>query len=169
VSELLDNGARQLLERVYSAPAGEWVMTRLADPPPETVAWAGTLGIALPRKDNAPTASGTRMQCYTRWGRAFTRALYYNHKWFGGAAEVRRARRMTPYTRALEVEFGARRPALGVIPAGRAVRVRVRLGGAAAIRAVQRKPDLARTFADDGAPAGRWSDPAARDWAAVTG
>lgn len=168
MSELLDNGARQLLGRVYAARAGEWVMTRLADPSPETVAWAGTLGIELPGRDNAPTASGTRMQCYTRWGRAFTRALYYNHKWYGGTS-VRTARRMTAYTKSLEVEFGVRRPALGIIPAGRAVRVRVRPGGAAAIRAVQRKPEVARTFDDDGAPAGRWSDPAARDWAAVTG
>jgi hypothetical protein len=167
VSELLDRGARDLLSRVYAAAAGEWVMTRLADPPPETVAWAGTLGIELPGRDNAPTLSGRRMQVYTRWGRAFTRALYYQHKWYGAAGAIRAQRRMEPFGRALDVEFGVRRPKLGVIPAGRAVRIRLRPGGAPALRAVRRLGDGDRTFADDGEPAGRWSDPARRDWNAL--
>jgi hypothetical protein len=161
VSLLLDRGARDLLTRAYSVPAGTWVMTRLADPPREQA-----YGIRLMGPDNAPTASGTRNNAHTRWGRAFIRALYYQHKWHGDkdAGGFRPGKRAAPYSVPLEVQWGARKPAVGVIPAGRAVRIRVAYGGQAKARAVRKKADVQRIFDDDGRPAGRWCDTSRLDW-----
>lgn len=167
VSELLDRGARELLARAYSVRAGTWVMTRLADPSPRHQAWAAGMGIdSLMGPDRPPTASGAHVQAHTRWGRAFMRALWYQHKWYGDkpARGFRAERRTVPYSLPLQVEWGRRMPARGVIPAGRAVRIRIATGGQAKERAVRKKPESARIFADDGRPAGRWSDPAGRDW-----
>ena len=153
VSVLFDTGARRLLERAY-ANRGHWQGTRIASPPPEL---AGRLlavyGIAWDGPDNAPTASGRRQNARSRWGRGFVRCCYYlNKREFGNGP--------------LEVEVGRALPVRGVIPAGRAVRVKVRGGGkAAAKRMAQRKPLSARIWADDeGTPGARWSDPAGRDW-----
>lgn len=168
VSELLDRGARRLLVRAYSARSGTWVMTRLADPSPEHVAWARGLGLdPLMGPDRPPTLSGTHVQAHTRWGRAFMRSLWYQHRWYGDKAlrGFRDERRMVPYGVPIQVEWGRRVPAVGVIPAGRAMRIRVAIGGQTALRVVRAKPDQARIFDDEGAPAGRWSDPALRDWA----
>lgn len=168
VSELLDRGARRLLVRAYAAPVGTWVMTRLADPSLEHVAWARGMGLdPLMGPDRAPTASGAHVQAHTRWGRAFMRSLYFNHRWYGdkAAEAMRDERRTVPYSRPLQVEWGRRMPAVGVIPAGRAIRIRVAIGGATSLRVVRAKPDSARIYDDGGAPAGRWSDPALRDWA----
>ena len=167
VSELLDRGARQLLVRAYSVRAGTWVNTRLADPSPEHVAWARRKGLDdLMGPDRPSTASGMHVQAHTRWGRAFMRALWYQHKWYGDKQlkGFRPERRMVPYSLPLQVEWGRRMPAVGVIPAGRAVRIRIATGGQAKQRVVRAKPDSARIFADDGRPAGRWADPAGRDW-----
>lgn len=166
-SELLDAGARRLLERAYRVRSGTWVMTRLADPSARHVAWGFALGLdPLLGPDRAPTASGAHVQAHTRWGRAFMRALYYQHKWYGdkAAGGFRAQRRTVPYSVPLQVEWGRRMPAVGTIPAGRAVRVRVAAGGKTKLRVVRAKPDSARIFDDDGAPAGRWADPARRDW-----
>jgi hypothetical protein len=167
-SELLDSGARVLLERAYRAGAGKWVMTRLADPSPRHQAWAFALGLDLLMGPDVPTtASGAHVQAHTRWGRAFMRALYYQHKWYGdkAAKALRQERRTVPYSVPLQVEWGRRMPAVGVIPSGRAVRIRIAAGGRTKERVVRAKPDSARIFDDSGAPAGRWADPARRDWA----
>jgi hypothetical protein len=166
-SELLDRGARALLARAYGVRSGVWVMTRLADPAPEHVKWARAIGLdPLMGADRPPTLSGSHVQAHTRWGRAFMRALWYQHKWYGDKPRkgFRQERRMTPYSLPLQVEWGRRVPAVGVIPAGRAVRIRIATGGATKLRVVRAKPDSARIFTDDGAIAGRWSDPSRRDW-----
>jgi hypothetical protein len=166
VSVLLDDGARSLLARAYAAGSGKWVMTRLADPDAGTLDWAQDQGInSLLGPDRATTANGTRNNAHTRWGRAFVRALYFNHRWYGDTKGFREERRTVAWGRPLQVEWGARKPAVGVIPAGRAVRVRLAAGGKTALRVVRAKPDAARIYDDDGRTAGRWADPAKRDWA----
>lgn len=164
VSVHLDDGARELLQRLYRAPIGQWVSTRLADPGIMLRAWAIGAGIDLDGPDNAPTRSGRRQDAHTRYGRAFARALFYNHKWYGAPGGLRISRRMVEWDRPLELEWGNRVRALGIIPAGRAVRVRTRTGGQAPRRAVRTLAEPDRIYADDGAPAGRWSEEAGRDW-----
>lgn len=168
VSELLDAGARRLLERAYAKP-GQWVNTRLADPPPEAIERFAARGINLMGPDDAPTRGGTtKLRVYTRWGRGFTRALYYQHKWYSntGNRGFRSAKRMVErHAGALQVEFGRRLPAAGVIPAGRAVRVRLMPGGKQALAAVRQLPDAERKFTDAGDHAGASSELAGRrDW-----
>jgi hypothetical protein len=166
VSLLLDDGARRLLARAYAAGAGQWVMTRLADPDRGTLDWAIDEGLDnLLGPDRATTASGQRNNAHTRWGRAFTRALYYQHRWYGDTKGFRPERRTVPWGRPLQVEWGRRKPAVGMIPAGRAVRIRLAVGGKTALRVVKAKPDVQRIYDDAGVPAGRWSDPGKRDWA----
>jgi len=167
VSVLLDRGARTLLERAYRARAGTWVMTRLADPSREHLDWAQDMGIDnLMGPDRSVTQGGTQVNAHTRWGRAFMRSLYYQHQRYGDkpAGELRDTRRTVPYSLPLQVEWGRRVPAVGIIPAGRAVRIRVATGGQTKLRVVRAKPDSARIYADSGAPAGRWADPRKRDW-----
>lgn len=169
VSELLDRGARELLARAHSA-RGQWVTTRLADPSPEHLAWAASLGIALLGRDNAPTLSGRRNDAHTRWGRAFVRALYHQHKWWSDGHGGWRVRgpRMTPYARPLLVDWGPRARALGVIPAGRTVRVCMPLGArAGAVRAIGDTPEVRRIYSHRGEPAGRHAEKAGRDWAST--
>jgi hypothetical protein len=155
VSVLWDPAAAQLLGRARRA-RGQWAATRIADPSPrQRAALALSYGINVDGPDAPSTQGGRRggLNARTRWARGFVRALYYaNDSRHGGPGL------------ALEVEVGAHKPPLGVIPAGRAVRVRVRRGGSVAIRAVQRKADGARIFDEAGMPAGRFSDPSLRDW-----
>lgn len=166
LSAALDSGARKFLTRVYEA-RGEWVQTRLADPDGKTRRWAESIGIDPGGRDNASTR-GRPMNARSRWGRAFVRAMYYQHRWYGppaGGRGVRSSRRTAPNDRALELEIGRHVPVRGVIPAGRLVRARLRPGGMHAEDAVRRMPLSQRIYDDDGAPAGgRWSDPARRDW-----
>jgi hypothetical protein len=165
VSELLDDGARTLLERAFAARGG-WVQTRLADPSPQHVAWAASIGIDLWGPDNAPTVSGRHKDLKTRWVRSFSRALHYQLKWYGSPGRMRRSRRMVKYDRALELEVGRRVPALGVIPAGRIVRIRLLSGGRAAYAAVQATPMRNRIIDEHGNPDGPVSSVAeGRDWA----
>lgn len=167
-SELLDGGARRLLERAYAVRSGTWVMTRLADPSAEHVMWAARQGLDYLMGPDVPATEGGRNQtAYTRWGRAFTRALYYQHKWYGDKAlkGFRPERRMTPYSLPLEVEWGRRVPMRGIIPPGRAIRIRIAYGGQAKLRVVRALPDSERIYDDDGAPAGRHADPGLREWA----
>jgi hypothetical protein len=167
VSELLDRGARELLGRVYAERAGTWVMTRLADPSADHQRWAASMGIGdLMDRDVPTTDSGRNDTAHTRWGRAFARALYHQHRWWSnGRGGWRATRRIAPNPRPLEIEWGGRVRRLGVIPAGRAVRVRQPRGGQAARRAVQARPRAARIYDGSGRTAGRWADPARRDWA----
>lgn len=154
VSELLDSGARRILERAYASP-GRWVTTRLADPEPGHVSYFGALGIDVNERDKA----GRGLNAHTRWGRGFVRSLYYQHLWYsttGSGRGWRGQRRTAERTAgALKIEIGRHMPELGVIPAGRIVRVILYPGGAAARRAVE-TPYLGA------GPAA--ADPARRDW-----
>ena len=157
LSELLDAAARRLLDRAYASP-GQWAGTRLADPSIQHIRYANALGIYPLSRD--PAVGG---EAKTRWARAFTRALYYQHKWYsaGGGPGFRSSRRTAARaTGALIVEVGRAMPALGVIPAGRAVRVKLASGGQAKEKAVARKPEN-QLWVDKGP---RWADPGRRDW-----
>ena len=157
VSVLWDTAAARVLAETRALRGG-WRGTRIADPTPrQRAALLGVYGIDPDGPDNPSSVGGRRggLNARTRWARGFVRALNYaNDSRHGGPGL------------ALEIEVGAHKPALGVIPAGRAVRVRVRKSGDVALRAVQRKPDAARIWDDDGLPGGRWSDPDRRDWIA---
>jgi hypothetical protein len=167
VSELFDGGARILLERAYAARGG-WAGTRLADPEAAHRNYFRLFhGIDVTGPDNAPTASGRRDDAHTRWGRGFVRAVYYQHRWYSGAPRGgwRRSRRTVPRRAgALELQWGRRLPAVGVIPAGRAVRARIRPGGQPARRAADRLPEARRMYDAEGNPAGRFSQISGRDW-----
>lgn len=149
VSLLWDRAAAHALAQAYAAKGG-WYSTRVKDPTPVQVERFAALGIHVLGRDNAATRSGKRMNARSRWCRGFVRALYYQNGLTG--------------KRPIEVELGAHKPELGVIPAGRAIRVRVRRGGSAAQAAVRKKAEADRIYDNDGAAAGRWADPAGRDW-----
>lgn len=146
VSVLWDRGAASLLKRALDA-RGAWVSTRITDPTERQAAIFLAAGIDVLGRDNASTKSGRHANYRTRWCRGFARAFYRQKG-----------------SRSVELEVGAHKAATGVIPAGRAVRARVRPGGAAARRAVQRKAEADRIYDDDGMAAGRWADPDGRDW-----
>lgn len=157
ISELFDAGARRLLARAYAAP-NRWHGTRLADPSSAHLEYLRAEGITWDSRDTVPGGLAK-----TRWARGFVRACYYQHKWFSnlGGGSWRTARRTVPREAGgLVVEVGAVKPAVGVIPRGRAVRVRLYPGGQAKARAVARMPE-SRQWADKG-PA--WADPQDRDW-----
>ena len=161
-----------MLGRVYQARRGEWVMTRLADPTDRHRRWAAAHGWDLDGPDNAFTLSGKHIDARTRWGRAFMRALWYQHRQFGpepgrGARSVRSTRRMTPNGTALQIEWGRRLPGSTtgrILPAGRAVRIRVAVSGKTARRVVQAKRVQDRIYTDDGGMGGRFSIAEGRDW-----
>jgi hypothetical protein len=155
VSELFDRGARTLLSRAYARP-GQWVGTRVAFPSARQIAHFGGQGINVLGQDQWGR---------DRWAAGFVRAVYYQHKWFYSQGRLRSEKRMAANdARSIRYELGRRIPVLGVIPAGRAVRIMVNPGGQAAMKAVKRLPDSRRIYEDSGAPGGRWADPAARDW-----
>lgn len=172
VSVLLDRAAREMLARVYTERRGTWVMTRLADPTDRHRSWARGQGIDLDGPDNAATLSGKHINAYSRWGRAFMRALWYQHRHFGpeegrGARGIRTERRMSPTGSALQVEWGRRLPGSKtgqMLPAGRAVRIRIAYGGKIARRVVESKVIADRIYQDDGSKGGRFSIAAERDW-----
>lgn len=157
VSQLFDDGARALLARAYARP-GQWAGTRLADPSPRHRSWLSAAGIDWADRDRVPGG-----EAKTRWARGFVRALYYNHKWYsslGGGAWRRDRRTVAREAGALVVEVGNVVVARGVIPRGRAVRVKLERGGQAKAGAVARMSE-GRTWADQGP---RWADPERRDW-----
>ena len=155
VSELFDRGARTLLERAYARP-GQWVGTRVAFPSARHVAYFAGEGINVLGQDQWGR---------DRWAAGFIRAVYYQHKWFYSQGQLRSERRTTAnQTRAVRYELGRRMPVRGVIPAGRAVRIRVEAGGGKAMAAVKRLPESRRIYDDSGSPAARWADPNERDW-----
>ena len=172
VSVFFDEGARRLLARAYARP-GQWVSTRLEEPSVASVLYLGALGINPYAPDRGGSAAGARggLDARTRWARGFVRALYYQHRWWSKAGDAggwfRRHRRTVPRgDLALQVEVGPMLRQLGVLPAGRQVRIRVRPGGKTAARAVAAMPAADRIFAPDGGLDSRWSDPEYRDWAA---
>jgi len=167
VSVLFDAGARRLLDRAYAKP-GTWVGTRLADPGPRHAAYLVALGINPAGPDDASVEGGQGLNAKSRWARGFVRAIYYQHKWWssGGGPGWRESKRsVARHAGALQIEVGRRVPVLGVIPAGRAVRIRIRAGGQAATKAVKKLPDQRRIYDDRGRRAARASVPELRDWA----
>jgi len=129
MSELFDAGARAILDRAYAQPR-EWHYTRLVDPSPaELIRWRGHDPLG---PDPVP---GERY--VTRWGRAFSRAIYYQHRWWSASAQGgpwRATRR--PVVRksgALLVEAGRYKPAgLGSVALRRGLAFRVQLAPAGA-------------------------------------
>jgi len=165
-SVLLDSAARRIVGRALRNP-GRWQVTRLSDPGERARRYLAAIGVDWRGPDNASAQGGRGLNARDRWGRAFVRACYYQFRWFsvtGGGSWRDDPRSEARHAGALRVEVGRRVPALGVLPAGRAVRVMYDAGGEAKYRAVRRMPDSARIYDDTGVPSARWSDPARRDW-----
>jgi hypothetical protein len=142
----MDTAARKLLTRVYKADGG-WAATRLADPSPRQLAHWLSQGVNVLGKDPVPPGG---FRAYNHWARSYTRALWYQHKWFSGDPDTggwRSERRTSMRWPGIEVEFGRHRPALGVIPAGRPVRVRLADKRAARKRD---RPESQWAWADNG-------------------
>ena len=161
VAVQFDPAAAKLLRRAY-AQRGGWVGTYVKNPSPTWMVWGAQHGINLLGKD---TAGGG--QARTRWCRAFLRSVYYQHEWFYYQTRGLDLgdRRVTKYRgKALEYQVGTVRLDPRGLVVGRAVRIRLLSGGQAARRAVEKLPDSKRIYDDDGQAAGRWADPAARDW-----
>lgn len=154
VSVLWDLRAAYFLEQARKA-RGEWYGTRIADPSARQRAMLARLGINVDGRDN-PSAIGGRAgatSAKTRWARGFVRAVHYQNDRRNGGPGL-----------ALELEVGRHKEAGVTVPAGRAVRMRIRRGGSVAQRAVRQLPDARRIYTDQGYPGLRWSDPAKRDW-----
>jgi hypothetical protein len=168
VSELFDDGARRLLAQAYAHP-GQWRSTRLSDPGPRELAWCTAHGINPYAADDV-SARGRGINAKTRWCRAFIRAAYYQHRWYspgGTSAAWRKSRRTEPrHSGMLELEVGPRIRALGVLPAGREVKIRftARRAEPAKDRHFRDQPAAARVYEPNGTTGARWSDPALRDW-----
>ena len=162
-------GARALLDRGY-AHHGSFVGTRLAAPDAQALRWCLAHGINPRGPDNSSAVARGGLNARDRWTRAFIRCLYEQHLWWAAdhdtAGEWRQDRRLVSYRgRALIVDVGRMLPVQGVVPAGRAIRIQVTTAGRAkAFDAARRKADKDRIYDDAGHPAGRWSDPALRDW-----
>jgi hypothetical protein len=158
VSVLWDSAAAQLLDRARSARGG-WQGTRVADPSVRQRAALLNIGIN-PNRTDVPSAvggkarAGNGLNAKTRWVRGFARAVWYANDRRNGGPGL-----------ALEMEVGRWKPAGVRVPAGYAVRLRVRRGGTVAMRAVERKTAAGRIWTGDGEHGARWSDPALRDWA----
>lgn len=163
MSESFDGAAARLLARAHSR-RGRWVGTSVANPGADWERYARAAGMGrLLGPDPQPGGLAR-----TRWVRGFVRSLYYLHKNFyyeGRGLDLAQRRNAANPSRALEFQVGLVRIDKGGLVRGRAVRIRLRDGGAEALGAVQELPDSARIYDNSGAPAGRWADPARRDWA----
>lgn len=160
VSVLMEESAQALLDRAYIAEhsrspdrvrvEGGWVSYRLPAPAPDEVRYIMRYHqIDVTGPDHSLAVGGRGLNARSRWGRAFVRALYrLNKKSKAGPLEVTVSRRYR---------------AVGIIPAGWDVRIR-HPSRSGAIAAVQRKPDSARIYDDDGETAKRWADYEKRDW-----
>lgn len=150
-SELFDAAARQLLARAYRHP-GTWQKTRLTAPGPRQRAYLAGHGIDPDAPDQPSIPGRKSLNARTRWARAFVRALYYQHKWWSPRARGqgwRSSRRTVARPAAgLEVQVGRWLPALGAIPAGRAIQVKYT------------RPPATRRHG----PVSRRSDSTLRDW-----
>jgi len=145
VSVQFDGAAARLLRRAYRAPEGSWVGTYVRNPSPAWLVWGARRRVSLLGADTAPGG-----QARTRWARAFIRSCYYLHKHGDDPGP-------------LQYRVGRVKINTGGVIAGRLVQVRLAPPGGAAA-AVGALPDSARIYDDDGNPAGRWADPADRDW-----
>jgi hypothetical protein len=165
VSVLFDAAARAHLAAAYAEP-GRWIARPLLPPTGEHRLWALGLGINLDAADPAKAAVGTSMN---RWDAAFQRAVYWLHRWYwDGGQGFRDERRNQPApARAVQVSVAARARRFQLGPRSfyaRPARVRVLTGGRRALAHVQQLADAARIYDDAGEPAGKWGDPATRDW-----
>jgi hypothetical protein len=161
VSTQFDTAAAKLLRRA-AANRGQWVGTYVKNPSPAWMAWGARNGVNLLGRDDAGGG-----QARTRWCRGFVRSVYYLHKWhfYAGKGLDLSDRRVSPSQgQALQFQVGTVRIDPRGLVVGRAVRIRLVAGGQAAMRAVEKLPDSKRIYDDDGNPAGRWADPAVRDW-----
>jgi len=163
LSELLDGAARKILERAY-AQRGQWVTARLADPNLKQIAYGRERGIDATGPDNPSVAGGRGLNARSRWGRAFVRAVYWNHRnWYGTGNRLSNQYRNVYRTRGpLRVEVG-RHVAAGTgrhAVGSRAVRVQLARGGEALERAERRAPRS--HWWPDGGP--RASQRDLRDW-----
>lgn len=144
VSVHFDEAARHQLSRARAASG--WITTRLADPTPRQIRrWQMSDRIDVTAAD--PVRRG--LNARTRWGRAFVRSLYAQLRETDGP---------------LRVEIGRRVPELGVLPAGRQVRIRLDSGARAALAAVRRLPGSQRIYLEDGSEGGAHADNDDRDW-----
>jgi hypothetical protein len=162
VSEQFDQAAARLLRRADAA-RGQWRGTYVANPSAEWLAWGARNGVRLLGKDPQPGGLAR-----TRWVRGFIRSVYYLHKnfYYEGKGLDLADRRVSPGgARSLQFSAGSVRIAPGGLVTGRLVRVRLLPSEGPFSAAVQRLPESARIYDDTGAPAGRWADPALRDWA----
>jgi len=179
VSEAFDAAARRLLTKAYAASGG-WVTVWLPDPTIRQRSRFAARGIGdLTGPDRPSVLPGPGgLDARTRWARGFVRSLNFQHKWYspqrkGGAWRDQR-RPVARSTGGLKVEVGRHvaaspqfdpaRPEAGGLPGRRRVRIQIAAGGKAKDRAVARLPDRDRIFDHLGRPAGRWSNPALRDW-----
>lgn len=143
--------------------------TRLRPPGRRAREYAAEHGVNVLGPDDVSARGGRGLNARTRWARAYVRALYYQHKWYsaGGTQGWRKAKRAEPrHSGALEVDVGRQVAAVGLIPAGRIIRIRF----------TQRRPEAAkrehfrelepaeRVYTPAGGRGGRWSGPAQRDW-----
>ena len=164
LSELFDPGARRLLDRAYAQPL-EWHYTRLADPTPAELLRWGAYDPLGP--DPVP---GERY--VTRWGRAFARAIYHQHRWHSASSQGgpwRRERRATiRKSGALLVEAGHYKPRgqFGAITLSRGLAFRIQLARsgaemAAAVAALPASQRWATGGQGHGAATSQLED---RDW-----
>lgn len=161
VSVLFDAAARRLLERAYRSP-DKCAATRLADPTSaQRAAVASTYQVDVDAADDAGKG-----QARTRWGRAFMRSVYYQHRWYyTRGVKLATTRRTELSTRPLKISIGRHMPVKGVIPAGRLVVIEVLPGGQAKDRALAAKPASDRYITPDGEPGPAWNEgPESRDW-----
>lgn len=158
VSELFDAGARAQLGRAY-ADRGTWKETRLQPPEARHRAYLVSLGIDPDGPDDASIPGRPGLDARTRWARGYVRALYYQHvNYSTEAGGWRAARRPAPRPgRLIEVRVGGNVRALGLIPAGQLIAVRMRSAAEAAQLA--RKAHQAASV-----PESRRSDSRLRDW-----
>jgi hypothetical protein len=138
VSELFDPAARRLLTRAYDA-RGQWTGVFVAPPTPRQRAWAAAeLGIYdLSERDRWGEV---------RWVRGLKRSVYWNLRYYGRPTRIdfseqrAGAGARTPFAAALEWQTGARVLKAGWPSRRWAVRIRIRPGGHAAVRAVEQGP-----------------------------
>lgn len=151
--------AARLLRRAYKTP-GSWVGTYVRNPGPAWLVWGARHRVNLLGADNAPGG-----EARTRWCRAFVRSCFWLHKhhyWPGRGLVLTEARTGT-WPAPLEYRVGRVKINSGGVVAGRLVQVRL-APAAGAASAVAALPDSKRIYTGDGAPGGRFSDPADRDW-----
>ena len=141
VSEVWDAAASAVLRRAVSA-RGKWVSSRIADySETQRAELLALYGVDIAGPDDVPSGVAR-----SRWARGFVRAVHA-------------ANRKAPRPRAIQLEVGRRVPAVGVIPAGRAFRIRTHPGGKKARAFAER-----RARGRDGDRTPGYLPPDRRDW-----